>query len=351
MKRKTVIVIHLLFWFYMINQALFPFYVGGMKDVNISTGEYFLDVLFSISLNAINFYIIYFSFSRIFNLKNKFLALFAGILIIAAITGFRFGYNWFLWNKTFLFKASNMHFELGWIWNELRLCIITSIYAILIRYLIKAFEAQNIRNEFINQQQASELALLKAKMNPHFLFNTLNNIYSLVYKKSDEAPEAVMKFSSIMRYVLSETNNETVQLDKELEYLRSYIELQELRFRQSGFVEFYVHGLTENLTIPPMLLIPLVENAFKHGSKSHRPGVFISLTVGSGKIRFSVINFMKDNLPAEEKQPTVLGLSNIKRRLDLIYPGKHQLKIEQESGQFKIKLIIEQKNDNSLHSR
>jgi two-component system, LytTR family, sensor kinase len=342
MKRKTIILIHLLFWFYMINQALFPFYLGSTKDVNISTVYYLKEVLFSVFLNVISFYLVYFSFPRFFNVKNKFLAVAFCITLIAFITGFRFGFNWIIWTQTGFFKGSGMHYELGWIWNELRLCIITSIYAVLIRFLIKAFEAQNFRNELVNQQQASELALLKAKMNPHFLFNTLNNIYSLVYKKSDEAPEAVMKFSSIMRYVLSETNSETVQLDKEIEYLRSYIELQELRFKQSGFVEFSVHGLTENLTIPPMLLIPLVENAFKHGSKSHRPGIFISLTVESRKIQFSVINYMKDNLPAEEKQPTVLGLSNIKRRLDLIYPGKHQLKIEHESGQFKINLVIEQ---------
>ncbi len=342
MKRKTIILIHLLFWFYMINQALFPIYVGTSKDVNISAGYYFKEVLFSVFLNAISFYLIYFSFPRFFNVKNKFLAVAFGITLIAFITGFRFGFNWIIWTKTGFFKGSGMHYELGWIWNELRLCIITSIYAVLIRFLIKAFEAQNFRNELVNQQQASELALLKAKMNPHFLFNTLNNIYSLVYKKSDEAPEAVMKFSSIMRYVLSESNSGTVQLDKEIEYLKSYVELQELRFKQPGYVKMEFAGQTENLTIPPMLLIPFVENAFKHGSKNYQPGIIISLSAENRQIRFEVMNYLKENQLVTEKQTSVLGLSNIKRRLDLIYPGKHQLEIEKNGGQFKVKLLIEQ---------
>jgi two-component system, LytTR family, sensor kinase len=342
MKRKTVIVIHLLFWFYMINQALFPIYVGGMKDVQLSAGEYLKDVLFSVFLNAITFYIVYFSFPWIFNLRNKFLAVLSAVVFIVFLTFFRFGFNWVIWTQTEVFKGSEMYFEMGWFWNELRLCIITSIYAILIRFLIRAVEAHSLRNELINQQQASELALLKAKMNPHFLFNTLNNIYSLVYKKSDEAPEAVMKFSSIMRYVLTETNSETVPLDKEIDYLRNYIELQELRFKQPGFVDYSIIGMTENLAIPPMLLIPLVENAFKHGSRSHHPGVIIRLKVENRQIQFSVINNIKENLPVDEKQPNVLGISNIRRRLDLIYPGKHQLKIEHKGGQFKINLVIDQ---------
>lgn len=341
MKRKTIIIIHLLFWFYMINQALFPLYVGNLKEMDVPTIDYLKEVGFSVLLNVITFYAIYFAFSPINTLRHKFLAVLVTIGLVGALTLSRSGISWFVYNHSFLFKGSQMHYSSGWIWNELRLCLITGIYAVLIRFLIRAFETQSLRNELINQQQAGELALIKAKVNPHFLFNTLNNIYSLVYKKSDEAPEAVMKFSSIMRFVLSEANSETIMLDKEIEYMRSYVELQKLRTNEPGYVVMNISGMTEGMTIAPMLLIPLVENAFKHGSRKHHPGIIITLSVENGRIDFGVLNYLKEGQPLAENRPGALGLSNIKRRLELTYPGKHQFTVKKESGQFFVNLIIE----------
>jgi LytS/YehU family sensor histidine kinase len=218
--------------------------------------------------------------------------------------------------------------------------VITGIYSILIRYMINAFEAQKIRDELINQRQASELALLKSQVNPHFLFNTLNNIYSLVYQRSDEAPEAVMKFSSIMRYVLYEANAEKVLLDREIEYLKSYIELQKLRIRQADFVSMEIIGETGEITVAPMMLIPFVENAFKHGSKNHQPGIIIRLVAESRMIRFEVTNYIKKSQLQHEKQDGGLGLANIRRRLELIYPGKHNLEIILNDEQFQTILFL-----------
>lgn len=342
MKRKTIILIHLLFWFYMINQALFPLYVGNLKEMAVPPVDYLKDMAYSVILNAFTFYAVYFAFPPVYSLRRKFLAVLATIGLLGALTLARYGISWVVYNHSFLFRGSGMHYSYGWIWNELRLCVITGIYAVLIRFLIRAFEAQHLRSELINQRQAGELALIKAKVNPHFLFNTLNNIYSLVYKKSDEAPEAVMKFSSIMRFVLSEANSETILLNKEIEYMKSYVELQNLRIREPGYVVLSISGMTEGKTIAPMLLIPLVENAFKHGSKRHQPGITISLRVENGKILFQVVNFLKEGFSSAEVQPGALGLNNIKRRLELTYPGKHQFTATKDNGQFIVNLIIEE---------
>jgi LytS/YehU family sensor histidine kinase len=228
-----------------------------------------------------------------------------------------------------------------WWFNSLRLVIIYGIYALLIRLAVGWFETQKLRTALKLERQAGELALLRSQINPHFLFNTLNNIYSLVYKKSEDAPEAVMKMSSIMRYMLYDATTDTVPLEKEVEYLKSFIELEKLRIRHPDFVEMTISGSMEGRTVPPMLLIPFVENAFKHGSKNvASPGIRIDLSVSPGEIRFRVSNFLRKNVPAYTDPTGGIGLNNIRRRLNLLYPGKHDLEIKSDEEIYTILLII-----------
>lgn len=231
-------------------------------------------------------------------------------------------------------------FKWIYVWNNLRLVIIIGIYAILIWYLINAFESQKFKQELINQRQAGELALLRSQVNPHFLFNTLNNIYSLVYKKSDEAPEAVMKLSSIMRYMLYDATNDKVPLEQEIEYLKSFIELQKLRIENPDFVSLHIEGNAEGHFIAPILLISFVENAFKHGSKKHIPGVIIRLLITKDRLNLEVVNYLKKATLLINEPETGIGLSNISRRLALIYPGKHSLLISKEAEIFRVNLEI-----------
>ncbi len=340
MKKRNVVLIHLLYWFYVINQSLFPVYVGKLDPSYMAGGLYWKDISFSLFLNFLSFYVVYFTFPRITALRKKIWIIFALVLLTGLITIVRLPIDWSFWKYFGQLPEKDLVFEWFWVWNHLRMVVITGIYSILIRYMINAFEAQKIRDELINQRQASELALLKLQVNPHFLFNTLNNIYSLVYQRSDEAPEAVMKFSSIMRYVLYETNAEKVLLDREIEYLKSYIELQKLRIRQADFVSLEIEGETGEITVAPMMLIPFVENAFKHGSKNHQPGIIIRLVAEKQMIRFSVANYIKKNQLQHEKEDSGLGLANIRRRLELIYPGKHNLKIIQNDDQFQAILFL-----------
>jgi LytS/YehU family sensor histidine kinase len=191
------------------------------------------------------------------------------------------------------------------------------------------------------EKQSGELALLRSQINPHFLFNTLNNIYSLVYKKSDAAPEAVMKMSAIMRYMLYDATTDKVFLEKEIEYLISFIELEKLRIRDKDFVDLTIMGDVEGRTIAPMLLIPFVENAFKHGSKNvANPGIRINLTARPHEIRFEVSNHQRKNPTATKDLMGGIGLNNIRRRLNLLYPGKHHLEISSDENHFNVNLIL-----------
>ncbi len=340
MKRKNIILIHILYWFYILNQALFPLYIGQLDETMLMNNSYLKEVSISLVLNMISFYTVYLLFPLFLNYNSRILAIFIGLVVIVTITTFRVTAEYYIWKLLASEPEKEMTFKAAYMWNNLRMVIITGIYAILIRFMINWFEAQKLRDELINQQQASELALMRSQVNPHFLFNTLNNIYSLVYRKSDEAPEAVMKLSSIMRYMLYDSAARKVPLEKEIEYLKSYIELQNLRIKHPDFVSLQIDGDTEGKTIAPMLLISFVENAFKHSNKSHRPGILINLSALNGSIIFKVMNYLRNASSATDEPTGGISLGTIKRRLELIYPGKHKLLISQEAETFSINLEI-----------
>jgi LytS/YehU family sensor histidine kinase len=255
----------------------------------------------------------------------------------------RVGIDYVIWNYIWPMKDGKpVIIDSSWIFSSVRLTVIFTIYSVLVRLAIDWYGSQKLKAELITRNQASELALLRSQVNPHFLFNTLNNIYSLVYKKSDDAPEAVMKLSSIMRYMLYDATTDKVLLEKEIEYLKSFIELQKLRLRQQDFVEIAIHGNPNGRTIAPMLLIPFVENAFKHSSKnSPHPGIRINLFIEVEKIQFIVANHIRKSPETAVDPSGGIGMHNIQRRLDLLYPGKHSLLITEDQDIFTVKLVIE----------
>jgi LytS/YehU family sensor histidine kinase len=216
------------------------------------------------------------------------------------------------------------------------------VFALFIKLIIEWVLQERKRVELEAQTRSSEIALLRSQINPHFLFNTLNNIYSLVCKKSDDAPSAVMKLSEIMRYMLYDTNTEKVPLNKEINYLRSFIELQQLRLNFKDFIQFEISGQTNDKFISPMLLIPFVENAFKHGNKNiNSPGIIIKLMVNKHQVTFEVVNYIKKHNEILDKESGI-GLNNIKRRLELLYPGKYNLNISSTNEIHSIRLLIEE---------
>ncbi|WP_426491582.1 sensor histidine kinase [Hymenobacter sp. 102] len=204
------------------------------------------------------------------------------------------------------------------------------------------FTTEQARQDLANKQLTAELAFLKSQVSPHFLFNTLNNIYSLAHLKSDDTPAAILKLSQLMRYMLYESEAARVPLLREVEYLRNYIDLQRLRLDdEQVHIRFTVDGELTGALIEPMLLIPFVENAFKHGvSGRHFSRIAVDIIVRESRLLFTVQN--SRFAPTGTLDPNSgIGLPNVRQRLHLLYPdGRHQLLLEETSDEFIIELTL-----------
>jgi two-component system, LytTR family, sensor kinase len=196
------------------------------------------------------------------------------------------------------------------------------------------------KNEQIERDKlVTELSFLKTQINPHFLFNTLNNIYSLALIKSDATAGAVLKLSSIMRYVLNETKHDWVPLEKEIEFVNHFIDLQKVRLTDKMKITFNVAGNVEGKQIAPLILIPFIENAFKYGISTKEPAeIIIDLKAEEKLISFYVKN--KIFTTEHDKNGHSIGLKNTRRRLELLYPEKHTLTVSDENRYFIVNLIL-----------
>ncbi|WP_162944626.1 sensor histidine kinase [Flavisolibacter nicotianae] len=185
----------------------------------------------------------------------------------------------------------------------------------------------------------AELSFLKAQINPHFLFNTLNNIYSLAITNSAQTPSAILKLSEILHYVTDEVGNDFVPLRREVDCVKNYIELQKLRLTGKVDVLCEVNGNLEGKKIAPLLFMTFIENAFKYGISSHEPCVItIAITAGEESIDFFCRNKIMVRNATEER--TGVGIGNVKKRLDYLYPGKYLLNIDTKEVQFSVHLAI-----------
>jgi len=220
-------------------------------------------------------------------------------------------------------------------------CVVAIAFSSVIKISTEWYKNEKQKKEMEAEKLTSELAFLKSQINPHFLFNNLNNICSLARKKSDDTENAIIKLSQIMRYMLQDSKNEKVSLDKEVEYLQNYIELQRLRISDQVNIEMRTEGETSLIGIEPLLLIPFIENAFKHGiSYKEDSSIRIFLKVIPEKLFLHVENTIFRNRETEAATISGIGLKNVLRRLDLLYPGKHELTINEEGNTYMIELII-----------
>jgi len=198
---------------------------------------------------------------------------------------------------------------------------------------IKGLQAEKVK---------AELSLLKTQVNPHFFFNTLNNLYALTIKNSKQAPEVILKLSEMMRYTIYEGKKDTVPLKEEITYLENYIELHKIRYHKSVMIQFK-HIIVENDSVAPLLFIILLENALKHGVESLTENAYVNINLVSDakKIHFTIEN----NFDSKEMSPEKgIGLENLKNRLSLIYPKNHKLSIKEEENIFVADIKIT-KND------
>ena len=206
---------------------------------------------------------------------------------------------------------------------------------------IQSRKRKQAETQLKNEHLDSELKFLKSQVNPHFLFNALNNIYSLSYTGSTKAPTMIMKLSEMMRYVLYESNEEKVSLEKEITYINHFIDFQKLKIEGSPNITLEVDNVDSSILLEPMLFIPFIENSFKHSKieDTKESWIKIKISTQQQEIRFNISNSIarhgtnKDNTGG-------IGLENVRKRLQLLYPDRHELKITQDEQEFSISLII-----------
>lgn len=233
------------------------------------------------------------------------------------------------------------------VWRRLSFPVFPALFMFAISTAIKLtnewFRNEKEKKEMENEKLTSELAFLKSQVNPHFLFNILNNICSLARKKSDDTENAIIKLSQIMRYMLYDSKDEKVSLEKEVDYLKNYIELQQIRLSGAVSIDFVIDGDPGMKMIEPLLLIPFVENAFKHGiSYVGDSKILIRLEVREHTLTFRVENRIARKVGGEIQTDSGIGLKNVLRRLDLLYPDKHDLITEDDGTDYKsfLKLVL-----------
>ncbi len=276
--------------------------------------------------------------------KKQFLP-YLGLLLLASliITPFKIMYLYQQFKNEPVIQAQLI--------NQLNIAFIPTFLMGLLSTLLKIttdwFRNLRERQELITQNMQSELRFLRSQINPHFLFNTLNNLYALTIKKSDLAPEIVLKLSEMMRYMLYECNEKEVPLANEIAYIKNYLDLEKLRKHKNLHIRFDVEGSPENKKITPLLFIPFIENAFKHGLSQHTREGFIHILMRIEKdlLSFRIENSKEPSLKSGQTQHEIkksggIGLKNVRRRLQLLYPGKHKLLIRNRPKVFIVDLHL-----------
>jgi LytS/YehU family sensor histidine kinase len=219
------------------------------------------------------------------------------------------------------------------------------VFATAVKVVKHWYIQQHKNQELEKEKMFSELRYLKSQVHPHFFFNTLNNLYGLTLSKSDTAPEVVLRLSDLMSYMLYDTNTQWVPLEKEINYIRNYIALEKLRFGKRFNVSFQVQGDTASFVIAPLLLLPFIENSFKHSINKEIEGAWIAidLTIKEAALAFTVENRMiKEPMNGEERESAGgLGLQNVKRRLELLYKERYTLKIFEEESEYLVVLKLD----------
>ncbi len=225
--------------------------------------------------------------------------------------------------------------------GSIAIFLLVLIFSTGIKVISQWFQAEKRNKEIQNEKLQTELSFLKAQINPHFLFNTLNNIYALAAAGSERTAPAVMKLSSIMRYVLTEGSNESVALEKEIQFTTHYIELQKMRLTEKSPVDFVVCGDPTGKKISPLLLLPLVENAFKYGvSNREFSPIRILLEIKEQYLHFEVSNNKYHGSNLKPAGNTGIGINNTKRRLELMHHNHYSMNIDEKDSTYTVHLNV-----------
>ncbi|WP_316769491.1 sensor histidine kinase [Pedobacter frigiditerrae] len=339
MKSKGAIILHVIFWVIMLGGAFATLFLWEhtTKDIIYSYG------LFSV-LNLSGFYINYiFLIPELIQKRKKYwlyvlsfiFVLVASVLIKTTIavlnpddvlTSIR--------GKEIHHISVNDYVLVSTFFSGFIL-----VSSCIIKFSVDWFSNEKIQRNLESEKKDMELQFLKSQLNPHFLFNSLNNIYSLAYQKSEKTADAILKLSEIMRYMIYESNDSWVDLSKEVEYVTSFVELQKLRFKDGASVVITINGEIDGQKIVPLILISFVENAFKHGvANEPEDPIKINIIANQKILHFSVSN--KKSKTNKDAMGGV-GLNNVERRLQLLYPDRYKLNIVNSATHYTTELMLD----------
>lgn len=304
---------------------------------------FFTIFLFALVPSAITFYEFYFFiFPRILKKKNYYTTALIGVLI--AITSGIIGFTllYFIYGGTCTQETDSSFLEdfIGISLFIAFIALISGIIALVIQGFITWFDEIKLKEELKQKTFDTELALVKSQLDPHFLFNTINNIDVLILKDPKTASDYLNHLSDIMRFMLFETKADEIPLTKELEYIDKYIELQRIRTSNTTYVEYTVTGVPDEKKIAPMIFIPFIENAFKHTTnKKIEEAINIKIEINDHSVKMICINKIDPNRSSNAER-NGLGNQLIEKRLNLIYPKRHSLEVTNEDYVYSVCLKI-----------
>lgn len=332
---------HVLFW--MLYVSFFAILYGSFNDDYLRQLQ--MQLLHLPEKMIATYVVIYLLMPR-FLLQRKYASFFVGLFAVLFATGFTQWATTLYIEKPIFYPNDNWDVGLWHIGKIVK--SITYVYpvvaiAVVVKLFKRWFAYQQTTQHLKQEKLEAELKFLKAQIHPHFLFNTLNNLYALTLKKSDAAPDVVLRLSDLLNYMLYECNATWVDLKKEIELLENYIELEKIRYSNRLDIIYTLRGDPGNKMIAPMLILPFVENSFKHGvsEETHGAWVSIDLTINGNEMVLKVDN-SKTNLKAHDEHDyrAGIGLKNVIRRLELLYPNNHELKTIESDDTYLIILSL-----------
>jgi len=347
MKKPVVILLHIGFWLCYVILGMFILGVvyGDSETIDEAKIEQSFNVIlfFAWMPAIITFYSFYFLIFPKFILRKKYLkGAGIGILISVAAASMGFFILVSIYGTNCGVEAAEEDPMFGVLIFMSLVALIPGIIALIMQGFITWFGEIKLKETLKQKNQAMELALVKSQLDPHFLFNTINNIDVLILKNPETASTYLNKLSDIMRFMLYETKTDKISLSKEIEYIEKYIELQKIRTANESYVNFEVTGDPKDKTIAPMVFIPFIENAFKHtNNKKVENAIEIQIAIDNGRIELICANRFIPNGSPKNNGSNGLGNELIQKRLQLIYPDQHQLNVSNENNLYSVNLTIE----------
>lgn len=341
MDKKSVIKLHVVFW---IIASSISFFNTFSYIENALFSALIVITLISVFFNGVTFYIFYFIISP-WILNKKTIPAILTWLLYLPVSGFIISLiSYYAFIYFYPGEVPVRYNPAGWveknIYSGIAGTAIFSIIGSLSKISLTWYRNQVKQKEKEKQNISNELAMLRAQINPHFLFNTLNNIKSLTKSLPSKAIYSIDKLTEIMHYMLYESSIVTVPLSGEINHIINYLDLEKIRYSDPDFIDFKISGDYSGINVPPLIFMPFIENAFKHGDKlKPPPGITIRINASGNKIYFETVNFVKENNGLRNKN-SGFGLSNIRRRLDLLFENKYDLNIVNENKTFTVKLNL-----------